>query len=82
MASSTKNINVDVLNRILGVLQDKRTIKITKLAMYSGINYNTCKRYLQLMRVFGLIENSSDDKSTMIKVTEEGIKIHNALNDQ
>lgn len=71
-----------MLNRILGVLLDEGATKITKLAMSSGINYNTCKRYLQLMRVFGLIENSSDDKSTMVKVTEEGKKIHNALNDQ
>ncbi|MGI0074028.1 MAG: hypothetical protein ACREA3_09475 [Nitrosotalea sp.] len=62
MAPSTKSINVDVMNRILKVLYEQSPVKITNLAMSSGLNYNTCKRYLHLMGIFGWIETSSEDK--------------------
>jgi predicted transcriptional regulator len=82
MAPSTKNINIDVMNRILKVLYEHGQIKITNLAMSSGLNYNTCKRYLELMKIFGWVETSSEDKTIMAKITEAGRRIHNALNDQ
>ncbi|HEV2192552.1 MAG TPA: winged helix-turn-helix domain-containing protein [Nitrosopumilaceae archaeon] len=82
MAPSTKNINVYVLNRILKVLYEESPVKITNLAMSSGINYNTCKRYLHLMRIFGWIETSSENKVIMVRITEAGRRIHNTLNDQ
>ncbi|HYL67006.1 MAG TPA: winged helix-turn-helix domain-containing protein [Nitrosopumilaceae archaeon] len=82
MAPSTKNINVDVMNRILKVLYEQSPIKLTNLAMASGLNYNTCKRYLHLMKIFGWIETSSEDDVTMARITEAGGKIHSTLNDQ
>jgi len=82
MASSTKNINVDVMNRILKVLYEQSQAKITNLAMSSGLNYNTCKRYLTLMKIFGWIDTSIEEKVTMARITEAGRKIHNKLNDQ
>ena len=82
MAHSTKNINVDVMNRILKVLYEQSPIKITNLAMSSGLNYNTCKRYLHLMRIFGWIETSSEDKIILARITETGRRIHSTLNDQ
>jgi predicted transcriptional regulator len=82
MAPSTKNINVDVMNRILKVLYEHSSIKITNLAMSSGLNYNTCKRYLHLMKIFGWVETSSEDKTIMARITETGRKIHSKLSDQ
>jgi predicted transcriptional regulator len=82
MALSTKNINVDVMNMILKVLYEHSQIKITNLAMSSGLNYNTCKRYLHLMKIFGWVETSSEDKVIMARITETGRKIHCKLNDQ
>ncbi|MBI3639148.1 MAG: hypothetical protein HY223_02425 [Thaumarchaeota archaeon] len=81
MASSTKNINVDVMNRILKVLYEQSPIKLTNLAMSSGLNYNTCRRYLNLMKIFGWIETSSEDKITLARITETGRKIHSTLNE-
>ncbi len=82
MTPSTKNINIDVMNRILKVLYEQSPIKLTNLAMSSGLNYNTCKRYLHLMKIFGWIETSSEHKVTMARITEVGRRIHNTLNDQ
>jgi predicted transcriptional regulator len=82
MPSSTKNINLDVMNRILKVLYEHGPIKLTNLAMSSGLNYNTCKRYLHLMKIFGWIETLSVDVAIMARITEAGRKIHNTLNDQ
>jgi predicted transcriptional regulator len=82
MVPSTKNVNVDVMNRILKVLYEQSPIKITNLAMSSGLNYNTCKRYLHLMKIFGWIETSSEDSVIMARITETGRKIHSKLNNQ
>lgn len=82
MVSSTKNINVDVMNRILKVLYEQSQIKITNLAMSSGINYNTCKKYLHLMKIFGWIETLIEDKVILARITETGRRIHRTLNDQ
>ncbi len=82
MPSSTKSINVDVMNRILKVLYEQSPIKMTNLAMFSGLNYNTCKRYLNLMQIFSWIETSSEDKIVMVRITETGRKIHHKLNVQ
>ncbi len=68
MSSSTKNINVDVMNRILKVLYEQSTVKMTNLAMSSGLNYNTCERYLNLMKLFGWIETSSEGKIIMARL--------------
>jgi hypothetical protein len=37
--------NVDVMKRILAVLEEYTQVKITNLAMSSKLNYNTCKMY-------------------------------------
>ncbi len=82
IAPSTKIINLDVMNRILKALYEQSPRKITNLAMSSGLNYITCKKYLHLMKIFGWIETSSEDKVIMTRITEAGRKIHNTLNDQ
>jgi len=71
--------NIDVMKRMLAVLDDKGASKITNLAMFSGVNHNTCKRYVYLMNIFGWIEIAYDGKSTTMNLTENGRTIHKLL---
>jgi predicted transcriptional regulator len=77
--SYAKNLNLEVMHRILQVLIEQGPIKITNLAMHSSLNHITCKKYLQSMGKFGWIKFMSDNY-TLIMLTEVGVKIQKALN--
>ena len=51
-----KNLNLEVILRILQVLREHSPVKITNLAMYSRMNHIKCKKYLQSMCHLGWIE--------------------------
>lgn len=74
-----KIFSVDVMQRMLDVLDDRGPSKITNLAMFSGLNHNTCKRYVYLMSIFGWFEIAYDGKSTTIQLTENGRTISKLL---
>ena len=77
----TKNINVDVMKRILKVLHEQGTLNVTNLAMSSHVNYNTCKGYLHIMKIFDWIEISNHEKNTAVRITDTGRKIFIKLDD-
>ena len=70
-----KNLNLEVMRRILTVLVEQNPIKITNLAMFSRMNHVICKKYLQSMCKLGWIAFLSPDDYSLIKLTEMGIKI-------
>jgi len=76
-----KIFDVDVMKRMLEVLDDKGASKITNLGMFSGVNHNTCKRYVYLMGRFGWIRTAYDGRSTMIHLTDTGRSVLRSLFD-
>jgi len=73
-----KIFSVDVMRRMLAVL-DEGPSKVTNLAMFSGLNHNTCKRYVYLMSIFGWLEVVYDGNTTMIHMTENGRTVYKLL---
>jgi len=74
-----KIFNVDVMKRMLEVLHDRGASKITNLGMFSGVNHNTCRRYVHLMGLFGWIRIAYDGKSTIIHLTDTGRNVYRSL---
>ncbi len=70
-----KNYNIEVIIRILSVLHENGPEKITNLAMRSGINHTTCKKYSYFMQKLEWIQVTSEKCNTYLQVTNSGIKI-------
>ena len=69
------SVKIDVICRILDVLCNSGPKKITNLAMLSGLNHLTCKKYSNLMELLTWVEITKDEKSRIISVTESGKKL-------
>ncbi|MFQ5439876.1 MAG: hypothetical protein ACE5DL_00275 [Nitrosopumilaceae archaeon] len=73
------SIKINVMSRILEVLCNSGPTKITNLAMLSGLNHLTCRKYSNLMKMLTWVEITKDEKSTVISVTEAGKKLWETL---
>jgi predicted transcriptional regulator len=73
------SINVVVIQRILTNLAESGSVNLTRLAMHSGLNFNTCKRYSNLMKILRWVEIKYERKNIVIHLTESGKKINNDL---
>ena len=74
-----RKLDVDVMKRILGQLEENTSLNITNLSMFSGLNLNTCKRHLHMMNVFGWVRISFDGRKKVINQTEPGRKVYRSL---
>lgn|SRR5574341_1266979 len=74
-----KIFSVDVIRRMLEVLENNGPSRITNLAMFSGVNHYTCKRYVYLMSIFGWLEVVYDVNGTKIHLTENGRTVYKLL---
>lgn len=75
------NYNIDVMHRILNALYEMGKSRITYIAVYAGLNNNTTKRYLNLMKTFAWVEPEKEEGHVVLHLTETGIFIHNQLHD-
>ena len=73
------SVKIDVIYRILEVLCNSGPKKITNLAMLSGLNYLTCKKYSNLMEILTWVKITKVEKSKVISVTESGKKLWEKL---
>jgi predicted transcriptional regulator len=73
------SVKIDVICRILEVLCNSGPKKITNLAMLSGLNHLTCKKYSNLMEILTWVKITKDEKNTIISVTESGKKLWEKL---
>jgi predicted transcriptional regulator len=73
------SVKIDVIYRILEVLCNSGPKKMTNLAMLSGLNYLTCKKYSNLMEILSWVKITKDEKSTVISITETGKKLREKL---
>lgn len=77
MAESLGSFSFDVTKRILCTLFNDGSIKKTSLATKTRLNYNVCLRYLQMLKVLGWLEVSSE-----VSITETGRNVMNRLLNQ
>lgn len=77
MAESLGSFSFDVTKRILCTLFNDGSIKKTSLATKTRLNYNVCLRYIQMLKVLGWLEVSSD-----VSITETGRNVMNRLLNQ
>ena len=66
--------SINVIKRIMQILYDNGRLKRTNLAGMSGLNYNKCIRYLNLLHVLGWIRILFDDGSCFVTITDKGIE--------
>jgi predicted transcriptional regulator len=74
----SNTFNVKVIIRILSTLRENGRVNRTNLAGKSGLNYNKCIRYVNLLQVLGWVEVIFDDGYFVI-VTEKGVQIIESL---
>ena len=77
MAENLGSFSFDVTKRILCTLFNDGSIKKTSLATKTRLNYNVCLRYIQMLKVLGWLEVSSE-----VSITETGRNVMNRLLNQ
>lgn len=84
-ASSLKEKNiaskfsVHVIVRMFHVLYENGKTKRTNLSGKSGLSYNKCIKYVNLMLLLGWIRSSDDDDGYQLSLTERGAEIMKIL---
>lgn len=78
-AMALSSFSIDVTRRILDILVKNGGTRKTRLARESGLNYNSCKQYLELFLLFGWLEMSSGDFEITFNITETGRRIQRNL---
>lgn len=69
------SFSFDVTKRILGVLSESSPIKKTNLAIKTGLNYNVCLRYINMLQVLGWLEVEKGGKWEQISITDLGRQV-------
>ena len=77
MAENLGSFSFDVTKRILCTLFNDGSLKKTTLATKTRLNYNVCLRYIQMLKVLGWINVSSE-----ISITEIGRNVIKRLLNQ
>jgi CheY-like chemotaxis protein/predicted transcriptional regulator len=77
MAENLGSFSFDVTKRILCTLFNDGSLKKTALATKTRLNYNVCLRYIQMLKVLGWINVSSE-----ISITETGRNVMKRLLNQ
>ena len=77
MAESIGSFSFDVTKRILCTLYNDGKIKKTSLATKTRLNYNVCLRYINMLKVLGRVDVSSE-----VSITETGRNVMNKLLNQ
>lgn len=77
MSESIGSFSFDVTKRILCALYNDGKIKKTTLATRTRLNYNVCLRYINMLRVLGWVDLSSE-----VSITETGRNVMNRLLNQ
>ena len=54
--SIASTFNLNVIRRILEVLSYGGKVKRTQLALKSGLNYNKCVKYINLLKLLGWLD--------------------------
>lgn len=77
MAENLGSFSFDVTKRILCTLFNDGSLKKTTLATKTRLNYNVCLRYIQMLKVLGWINVSSE-----VSITETGRNVMKRLLNQ
>jgi CheY-like chemotaxis protein/predicted transcriptional regulator len=77
MSESIGSFSFDVTKRILCTLYNDGSIKKTTLATKTRLNYNVCLRYINMLKVLGWLDVSSE-----VSITETGRNVMKRLLNQ
>jgi hypothetical protein len=77
MAESIGSFSFDVTKRILSILFEGGPTKKTNLATKTGLNYNVCVRYINMLKLLGWL-----DVNTEISITDIGRNVMRRLLNQ
>lgn len=69
------SFSFDVTKRILDMLSESSPIKKTNLAIKTGLNYNVCLRYINMLQVLGWLEVEKGGKWEQISITDLGRQV-------
>ena len=70
------SFSFDVTKRILGMLSESSPMKKTNLAIKTGLNYNVCLRYINMLQVLGWLEVEKGGKWEQISITDLGRQVN------
>lgn len=70
------SFSFDVAKRLLKVLDEKGDVKKTNLATSSGLNYNVCVRYVEMLNILQWVEVGS-----VVNITPIGRRVYSRLLD-
>jgi predicted transcriptional regulator len=73
------NFSVNVIMRILCILEQDGRIKRTNLAGRSGLNYNKCIGYINLLDQLGWINLVFDAGVWFVSISRQGIEVIDRL---
>jgi CheY-like chemotaxis protein/predicted transcriptional regulator len=83
MAEENNNISgsfsFDVTKRILDVLGEAGPVKKTNLAIKTGLNYNVCIRYVNMLKTLGWLEIKSGGRWDHVSITNLGRQVSRKL---
>lgn len=75
----SNTFNMKIICKILVTIRERGRINRTNLAGMSGLNYNQCIKYVNLLRLLDWVHVVFDDNYQII-ITEKGIEIIQRLN--
>ena len=73
------SFSFDVTKRILGVLGEAGPVKKTNLAIKTGLNYNVCIRYVNMLKALGWLEIQSGGRWEHVSITDLGRQVSRKL---
>lgn len=67
-----RKIDLDVLIRLLSILSEVNSLRMTDLQMKARTNYSTCMRYIKFLEKLGLVKLDISRSKRFISITERG----------
>lgn len=75
----TNNVNLKTVKKILDALIENGGIKRTQLALKTGMNYERCMKYVNILKVIKLVEVVLSENYSYVIITQTGKEIINLL---
>lgn len=75
----TNLVDLKKIKRILEILAENGRVKRTQLSAKTGMNYDRCMRYINILKLIKMVEVVVENNCNYIIITQTGMEIINAL---
>lgn len=72
------SFSFSIVKRVLSVLEQKGPTKKTSLAVYCRLNYNGCRKYIEMLKTLGWVD-VKQNKWSYVTITELGSEVNERL---